>query len=130
MIDFNNFETSYKHVNGRDICVYCGNSDLVIDDAFDEHGNYRGTRYYCTCEQAKIEQKMKGEIAEQEKRTHEIMKKYKQELEHNSYEIQKQELCEGIGMHIDDYIIYGELKGMTIEEFIQVAKEAYHGKLG
>jgi hypothetical protein len=61
--DFDNYETSYFSADRGYVCSYCGSEHLVIDDAFDEHGNYGGTRYYCVCEQAKLEQEMKHKVS-------------------------------------------------------------------
>lgn len=61
-MSFDNYETKYFSTDRGYVCSYCGNDDLIIDDSFDEHENYFGTRYYCTCEQAKLEQEMKHKI--------------------------------------------------------------------
>ena len=80
---FDNFETRTEYIGGSKTCVYCGNQHLVIDDSFDEHGNYEGTRNYCECEQAKIEQEMKREMAKYENKKKEIEKQFEDKLKHN-----------------------------------------------
>jgi len=62
-LNFSNYETTYFDGKAGYTCVYCGNDNLVIDDSFDQYQNYQGTRYYCTCEQAKVEQEMKRKIS-------------------------------------------------------------------
>ena len=124
-MSFSNYETTYETINGVYTCVYCGNTNLVIDDSFDEYGNYQGTKYYCTCEQAKIEQQMKREMELAEKRKREIEKKYKDKLQYNKKAIAKAKLEEAISKALQSYVMYGELHGMSKEEFIELASDVF-----
>jgi hypothetical protein len=122
---FSNYETTYEIINGDYVCVYCGNTNLVIDDSFDEYGNYQGTRYYCTCEQAKIEQQMKKEMELAEKKKREIENKYKDKLKYNKKAIAKAKLEEEISETLKKYVMYGDLRGMSKAEFIELVGELF-----
>jgi hypothetical protein len=124
-MSFSNYETKYETINGIYTCVYCGNTDLVIDDSFDEYGNYQGTRYYCTCEQAKIEQQMKREMELIEKRKQEIKKKYRNKLQYDKKAIAKAKLKEEITIVLKRYVRNGELRGMTKDEFMELVGEIF-----
>jgi hypothetical protein len=124
-MSFANYETTYETINGVYTCVYCGNTNLVIDDSFDEYGNYQGTRYYCTCEQAKIEQQMKREMELAEKKKREIEKKYKDKLKYNKKAIAKAKLEEEISETLKKYVMYGDLRGMSKTEFIELVGELF-----
>ncbi|MFA1509972.1 hypothetical protein ACDN41_12150 [Priestia aryabhattai] len=122
---FANYETTYQTINGVYTCVYCGDTDLFIDDSFDEHGNYQGTRYYCTCDQAKIEQDMKRELAAYESKREEIKERYASKLEYNKTVLAEAHLKEALGDLVENHIGYGDLHEMTKEKFLELAEEAY-----
>lgn len=122
---YSNYETTFEVIDGQYTCVYCGNTNLVIDDSFDEYGNYEGTRYYCTCEQAKIEQQMKREMESVEEKKREIQKKYESKLQYNKKVIAKAKLKEEISKALNKYVMYGDLHGMTKEEFMELAGELF-----
>ncbi|WP_310877107.1 hypothetical protein [Priestia megaterium] len=124
-MSYENYGTTYQTINGGYICMYCGNTDLVIDDSFDEHGNYGGTRYYCTCDQAKIEQKMKKELEIYENKRIEIEEKYADKLEYNKSALAVANLTESLGELVQNYISYSDLGAMTKEKFLKLAEEAY-----
>lgn len=91
---FDNYETSYFSTDSGYVCSYCGNTQLVIDDAIDEHGNCWGTRYYCECEQAKLEQEMKHKISALTREglidlIAEVKKEYAPKLQQNNTLIQE-----------------------------------------
>jgi hypothetical protein len=124
-MSFANYETTYETINGVYTCVYCGNTNLVIDDSFDEYGNYQGTRYYCTCEQAKIEQQMKSEMELVEKKKQEIENKYKDKLKYNKKAIAKAKLEEEISETLKKYVMYGDLRGMSKSKFLELVDEIF-----
>lgn len=122
---YSNYATTYEDINGSYTCVYCGNTQLVIDDSFNEYGNYEGTINYCDCEQAILEQQMKREMSQFESKKKEIEKAYKKKLKYNSKAIATAKLKESLSELTRDVIMYGELNGMTKEEFLEIAAEEY-----
>lgn len=124
-MSYENYGTTYQTINGGYMCVYCGNTDLVIDDSFDDHGNYGGTRYYCICAQAKVEQEMKKELSSFESKRAEIQKKYAGKLEYNKAVLAEANLKEALGELVQNYISYGDLSTMTKEKFLELSEEAY-----
>lgn len=122
---FDNYSTETIYVNGRKVCVYCENEWLVIDDRFDEYGGYCGTRNYCTCEQAKIEQEMKRELEKEYEKELEIRKKYKDKLKVDKSKIARLKVKELFINICRDYVKYGDLFGCSFEDLSVILKEAY-----
>ncbi len=122
---YDNYSTEIVYVNGNQICVYCENEDLVIDDWFDEYGNYCGTRNYCTCEQAKIEQQMKRELEKEYEKELEIKKKYQDKLVIDKSKIAKLEVKEKFANICRKYVQFGDLSGYTFDDLSVILKEAY-----
>jgi hypothetical protein len=125
ILSFSNYETKTEYINGSKTCVYCGNQELVIDDSFSEHGEYQGTRNYCECEQAQIEQKMKREMEKFENKKKEIEKQYQDKLKHNEKAIVRAKFEGIIKDALTKYVMYGILYGMTREEFLELSGKLF-----
>lgn len=124
-MSFSNFETKTEYIKGSKTCVYCGNQNLVIDDSFDEYGNYNGTRNYCECEKAKLEQSMKREMELYENKKKELEKAYEDKLRYNTKVIEKAKLEGALSELLSKHVMYGDLYGMKKEEFLELAGEMF-----
>lgn len=122
---YDDYSTTLIYIGGSSACTYCGNEALVIDDWFDEHGNYCGTRNYCTCEQAKIEQQMKRELEKEYEKEIEIRKKYEDKLVVDKSKIEMLEVKEKFSEICRDYVQYGALSGYSFEGLCDLLKDAY-----
>lgn len=126
MSNFNNYSTTYIDISGQGYtCVYCGNQHLEIDDAFGEYGDYQGTRYYCDCEKAKIEQEMKRELELKEKDIQKIRDSYKDKLE---YDLNKIKALKFNGefkdfLQMNSYDI--DFENMKVEYLLELVESAF-----
>lgn len=112
LLGYDDYSTTYENIGGYYTCVYCGESNLVIDDWFGDNGEYCGTRYYCTCEQAKIEQEMKKELEL-------ISNKYVEKLKYNDSFLKKEKFKH----HLEELIRYNfEIEK---EELLNIAESIY-----
>ncbi|MCL1700743.1 hypothetical protein [Lysinibacillus sp. Bpr_S20] len=122
---YDNYSTTLVQIGRSRACAYCGDECLVIDDWFDEHGNYCGTRNYCTCEQAKIEQQMKRELEREHEKEIAIRKKYEDKLVIDKSKIEMLEVKEKFSNICRDHVQYGALSSSSFEDLCDLLKEAY-----
>jgi hypothetical protein len=119
-----NFPTErIDSVHSGYVCAYCLNTNLVIDDDFDEHGGYRGTVYYCTCEKAKLEQQMLREIDTLKSKEAEIRAKYATDLNKDAANGLKFKLKDELFNTLRTYMYYG-LNHLTNKEAIELFEGA------
>lgn len=122
-----NHPTRVIHTSmGIDVCAYCFNEYLTIDDDYDDDHNYCGTVYYCSCPQAIVEQNMLREIEGLKERESEIRSKYDTELSVNKDEIVKFTLQDGLLEVLREQAWKIEYDGQkTIRELFETALIRY-----